>query len=158
MSPTLPGFHKVILCSKDKAVGSDNDRAIFNQVRLPELFKHQTGVVVQSFVVEDTDNGELNNMTYNIRIPQFVCPYSYTTRSGSLTDCLLVTSGYNYQAPPTTNDAGFHTMLDPTALTTKSLQVIIDSDTNDSFAFANDWVLVLAFYECEKKNESLSQR
>jgi hypothetical protein len=143
----IPRVHKLILRSCDAAEGSTNANAIFYNVRLPEMFRRQCVMQVSTFDSLNNDSNTTLNQVWELSIDGFDHPNSWESAKGGYTNTLLVNSGYYYDQQTGTNNLTSTVILDPSAMTSKTLTVRIKTPLNPGFAWTVPWTLVLVLYE-----------
>ena len=145
-SPELPRVHKVILSTADMSAGTTAN-ALFTNVNLPHVFQNQAVVMVESWVCQETDAGAAANVVLNLHVDGWHHANSYYSKTHGQTDVLFTTIGYQHYQQCVTNGMSATVVLDPTQLSSKTLNVIIEAPLQPGFAFNNPWVLTLLVYE-----------
>ena len=145
-SPEVPRVHKVILSTADMSAGTTAN-ALFTNVSLPHTFQNQAVVMVESWVAQETDAGAAVNLVFNVHVDGWHHANSYSSKTHAQTDVLFTTMGYQHYQQCTTNNMSGTVVLDPTQLTSKTLNIIIEAPLSPGFVFNNPWVMTLVVYE-----------
>jgi hypothetical protein len=103
-----PQYFKLVLCSKDRDVGSTKSYAKFSDVKLPESFSAPAVLIVESFNLRivKANGAELNCL--EVHMPELLQTRYWSSRTGNLTDVICVTddSGYFNNGSCSVNSIG----------------------------------------------------
>ena len=147
--PEIPRVHKIVLISDDRSLGT-RQNAIFHNVNLPQTFKRQAVVMVQSFIVLNNDSGNSTIRVYNVHVDGWHHANSYCSHNKGTTDIICTGIGYTgFTQHCTTNTVSGTVILDPSQLFTKTLNVILESpiDVAGFASWDRPWILTLLIYE-----------
>jgi hypothetical protein len=88
-----PQYFKLVLCSKDRDVGSTKSYAKFSDVKLPESFSAPAVFMVESFNITLALDGYGNPVFDNLEVhmPELLQTRSWSSRTKNVTDVICVT-------------------------------------------------------------------